>query len=200
MSKELKVNEKTGLPANLKNIAGALRATTAAVANDIKPFLKFTKTGDWIYGQDEVEVDKDEQWVINPMAAGVGYVGWGDEEHGTEGQPFGEHFAHPVLGEPMVDGDELPEIDGKWHQAIKLEFKSVEGKAEVVWKANSNGARNCYKSVVEAIADRLEEENAFCCPVVNMTTGSYKHAKYGKILIPVLEIVGWRNMQGQAEA
>jgi len=199
MSKELSINPKTGLPSNLASIASALRKTTEIVATNQKQYVKYTKYGEWVYGQDDTEIDSKEQWAVNPIAAGIGFVGWGDKEHGNEGTPLGEHFAHPVAGEPILEEETLDEIDGKWLQAIKLEFKNLEDKTELVWKANSTGARNAYKSVMEKVADRLEAENAFCVPVVTMGKSHYNHTKYGKIFTPLLEVVAWADMQGNLE-
>lgn len=197
---ELAINKKTGLPANIQSMAKAIRQSADVVASDNKPFLKFTKYGEWMYGTDETEIGEKEVYAINPVTAGVGFVGWGDKEHGNEGTPQGEHFAHPLQGQELLVEENLGEIDGSWLPAIKLEFKALEGSTELLWKANSAGARNCYKSVMTKIADRLEAENAYFVPHVVMGKSSYNHTKYGKIFTPTLEIVGWANMNGEAEA
>lgn len=199
MSKELSINPKTGLPANLASIASALRKTTEVIATNQKQYVKYTKYGEWVYGQDDTEIDSKQQWAVNPLAAGIGFVGWGDKEHGNEGTPLGEHFAHPVAGEPILEQETLDEIDGQWLPAIKMEFKNLEDKTELVWKANSTGARNAYKTVMEKVADRLEAENAYCVPVVTMGKSHYQHTKYGKIFTPLLEVVAWADMQGNLE-
>jgi len=199
MSKELSINPKTGLPTNLANIATAIRKSADVVASDVKPFVKFTKYGEWIYGTDETEIDSKSESAINPLSAGVGYVGWGDKEHGNEGTPQGEHFAHPVAGEPLLDKEELHEIDGQWLSAVKLEFKGMDGGPELVWKANSAGARNCYKAIMTKVAERLEAENTHCVPVVTMGKSFYNHTKYGKIFTPTLDVSYWTDMKGNKE-
>jgi len=199
MSKELSINPKTGLPTNLANIATAIRKSADVVASDMKPFVKFTKYGEWIYGTDETEIDGKSEWAINPLSAGVGFVGWGDKAHGNEGTPLGEHFAHPVAGEPLLDEEGLHQIDGQWLSAIKLEFKGMDGGPELVWKANSSGARNCYKAIMTKVADRLEAENTYCVPVVTMGKSFYNHTKYGKIFTPTLDVAYWTDMKGNKE-
>lgn len=202
MSTELaNIDTKTGLPSNITGMATALRRSADTVsAGGNKPFLKFTKFGEWMYGTDNVEIEPTEEWAVNVARAACGWVGWGDKAHGTEGQPMGEEFAYVMAGEQMKTEDELPEIDGQWAQAISLEFKEVDGSTELLWKASSKGAKDSYAALMVKVAEKLEEEDPYFFPVVTMSRSSYQHDKYGKIFTPVLDVVRWVNINGEASA
>ena len=54
-----------------------------------------------------------------------------------------------------------------------------------VWTASSAGARGAIGDLAKKFAKKRVN------PIVKLSTGSYKHAQYGKVQVPVLEIVGW---------
>jgi hypothetical protein len=59
--------------------------------------LKMDRTGHWVYGASETEVDNDSVWAVNPFSFTHGFIAWGEGE---------------VLGEKMVSVTEpLPQVE-----------------------------------------------------------------------------------------
>ena len=83
--------------------------------------LKMDKTGHWVYGADQTEIDKDGRWAVNPFSFVHGFIAWGEGE---------------VLGEKMVSITEpLPELDAPppnakrgWEPQIGMSVKCLSGE------------------------------------------------------------------------
>ena len=58
------------LPANISNLVANLQAAKESAPADDGDFLylKLAKTGDWIYGADEMEVSEDSLFIIDPAS------------------------------------------------------------------------------------------------------------------------------------
>ena len=85
------------LPA-VNSISSALRniQTDTSTAGGVT-ILKMDRTGHWVYGASETEVDNDSIWAVNPFSFTHGFIAWGEGE---------------VLGEKMVSVTEpLPQLD-----------------------------------------------------------------------------------------
>ena len=94
-------NIATFSQANLPAVA-SLSTALRSLENDVTPagvaILKMDKTGHWVYGADQTEIEDDSTWAVNPFSFVHGFIAWGDGE---------------VLGEKMVSVSQpLPELDG----------------------------------------------------------------------------------------
>jgi hypothetical protein len=71
-----------------------------------------------------------------------------------------------------------------WVWGYYLRFADENGAA-YVWTASSAGARGAIGDLSKKFAKTRAN------PIVKLSSGSYKHSTYGKVLIPALEVVGW---------
>ena len=77
----------SNLPTTMTDILGGLEAMTAdAPAGGDFCYMKMTKTGQWLFGQDGDEAEEGSQWLIDPRECQAGFVSWGD----AGGPPVGE--------------------------------------------------------------------------------------------------------------
>ena len=111
---------KANLP-SVQNLSQALRSLDASVGgSDGVAILKMDKTGHWVFGADQTEVEDGSTWAVNPFSFVHGYIAWGDGE---------------VLGEKMVSVSQpLPELDAAppnakkgWEVQVGLSVKCISG-------------------------------------------------------------------------
>jgi hypothetical protein len=80
--------------------------------------------------------------------------------------------------------------DGKpsdpWNWAYYLRLVDENGGA-FVWTASSVGARGAIGDLAKQFARKNRN------PIVRLDSGSYKHAQYGKVFVPVLAVVSWED-------
>ena len=70
---------QAGLPA-VSTLSSALRAIQSDVGPAGTAILKMDKTGHWVFGADQTEVEDDSKWAVNPFSFVHGFIAWGDGE------------------------------------------------------------------------------------------------------------------------
>ena len=183
------------LPANklATKLAEGLGRAVATIAGD-ETYIKMEKSGDWIFGEDEIEVESESDWAIDPESLIRGFVAWGDAE------VQGEEMAS-VLADPIMQSD-LPDVGAKWGVQIGFILKCLSGEHEgtvAAYKASSKGAQKAFKKLVQEILKRAQAGETDLVPVVVLESDSYKHKTYGKIYNPIFSIGDWTNMDELAE-
>lgn len=184
--------KSAGLP-SVASLSSALRSINAGVPDGGAVILKMDKTGHWVFGADQTEVEDDALWAINPFSFVHGYIAWGEGE---------------VLGEKMVSiSQPLPEMDMAppnakrgWETQIGMSLKCVEGEDEGMearYSVTSVGGKRSVQSLAVAIAEQVEKNPANPVPIVRLKKEHYQHKSYGRIYTPVFEIVRWASMEGQ---
>jgi hypothetical protein len=182
------------LPA-VSTLSTALRSleTVAGPAGSV--IIKMDKTGHWVFGADQTDVEEDSTWAVNPFSFIHGYSAWGDGE---------------VLGEKMVSVSEpLPEMEAAppnakrgWEAQIGMSLKCVSGEdkdMEARYTVTSVGGKKAVQALAVAIAEQVEKNQAKPVPVVRLKKDHYTHKSYGRIYTPVFEIVEFVSMDGKAE-
>ena len=82
---------------SVQSLSTALRSLEKDVAPAGVVIIKMDKTGHWVFGADQTEVEDEATWAVNPSSFVHGFIAWGDGE---------------VLGEKMVPVSQpLPELD-----------------------------------------------------------------------------------------
>lgn len=157
-------------------------------------FLRFTKTGEWVFGVEQDEVEDSEQFAVNPMSFTNGYIGW------ENGSVVGEHMCSVMDGMPCTQAD-LETIEGKgqsdgWSAQLGLTMKSLDEKEpiELKYNATSRGGKQAISVLADAIAARMIDVPESCIPIVELDSDHYKHKQYGKIYTPLLRVVAWADM------
>ena len=182
---------QANLPA-VSTLSTALRKLEAEVGPAGVAILKMDKTGHWVFGADQTEVEDDSTWAINPFSFVHGFIAWGDGE---------------VLGEKMVPvAEPLPEVDpappqakNGWQKQVGLSLKCVSGEDEGLecrYATTSVGGVRSVQALAVAIATQVEKDATKPVPVVQLKKDSYNHKSYGKIFTPVFKIIEWVSMDG----
>jgi len=182
------------LPA-VSTLSTALRSleTVAGPAGSV--IIKMDKTGHWVFGADQTDVEEDSTWAVNPFSFIHGFIAWGDGE---------------VLGEKMVSVSEpLPEMEAAppnakrgWESQIGMSLKCVSGEdkdMEARYTVTSVGGKKAVQALAVAIAEQVEKNQAKPVPVVRLKKDHYTHKSYGRIYTPVFEIVEFVSMDGKAD-
>lgn len=187
---------QANLPA-VSTLSTALRKLEAEVGPAGVAILKMDKTGHWVFGADQTEVEDDSTWAINPFSFVHGFIAWGDGE---------------VLGEKMVSvAEPLPELDAApggakngWQKQVGLSLKCVSGEDESLecrYATTSVGGVRSVQALAVAIATQVEKDPTKPVPIVKLKKDHYQHKSYGRIYTPVFDIIEWVSMDGnKAEA
>jgi hypothetical protein len=183
------------LPA-VATLSTALRALEQGAGTSGVVILKMDKTGHWVFGADQTEVEDDSTWAVNPFSFVHGFIAWGDGE---------------VLGEKMTGVQHpLPELDSAppgakrgWETQIGMSLKCLVGEdkdMEARFTTTSVGGKKAVQALGVAIATQVEKDQTKPVAIVRLKKDHYVHKSYGRIYTPVFEIVEWASMDGAAEA
>lgn len=179
-----------------QSLAQSLRAldTGAGLGNTV--MLKMDKTGHWVFGADQTEVEDDSLWAVNPFSFTHGYIAWGDGE---------------VLGEKMVSVSQpLPELEPAppgakkgWEPQVGMSLQCVKGEdkdMEARFSTTAVGGKRAVQVLALALATQVEKDQNKPVPVVRLKTEHYMHKSYGRIYTPVFEVVDWISLDGPSAA
>ena len=186
---------KANLP-SVQNLSTALRSLESSVGGgEGTAILKMDKTGHWVFGADQTEVEEGSNWAVNPFSFVHGYIAWGDGE---------------VLAEKMVPVSEpLPEVDlappqakRGWELQVGMGLKCMSGEdegLEVRYSVTSVGGKRAVQKLALDIAAQVGTDQSKPVPVVKLKKDHYTHKSYGRIFTPVFEIVGWLGLDGKQD-
>ena len=191
MSNIVKFNT-AGLP-SVQSLSTALRTLDTAVGPAGVAILKMDKTGHWVFGADQTEVEDDSTWAVNPFSFVHGVIAWGEGE---------------VLGEKMVPVSQpLPELDAAppgskrgWEAQVGMSLKCLTGDdkgMEARFSTTSVGGKRAVQTLAVAIAAQVDKDQSKPVPVIRLKKDHYTHKSYGRIYTPVFEVVEWVSMDGE---
>ena len=183
------------LPA-VSSLTTALRTIVSEIGPSGSVILKMDKTGHWVFGGDQTDVEEDSTWAVNPFSFIHGFIAWGDGE---------------VLGEKMVSvSDPLPEMEAAppnakrgWEAQIGMSLKCLSGEdkgMEARYTVTSVGGKKAVQALAVAIAEQVEKDQSKPVPVVHLKKDHYTHKSYGRIYTPVFEVVEFVSMDGESAA
>lgn len=174
-----------------QSLSQALRAVTAS-DNAGSAILKMDKTGHWVFGADQTEVEDDSRWAVNPWSFVHGFIAWG------EGEVLGEKMV-PIT-EPLPElGMAPPNAKRGWEKQVGFSLKCVSGEdegLEVRYSVTSVGGRKAVQQLALALAEQVEKEASRPVPIVVLKKEHYQHKSYGRIYTPVFSIVDWSGIDG----
>jgi hypothetical protein len=185
--------KSANLPA-VTSLSQSLRALEQDVGAVGSVIIKMDKTGHWVFGADQTEVEDDAKWAVNPFSFIHGFIAWGEGE---------------VLGEKMVSVSEpLPELDAAppnakrgWETQVGMSLKCISGEDEGMearYTVTSVGGKRAVQALAVAIANQVDADQSKPVPVVKLKKEHYQHKSYGRIYTPIFEIVEWVGMDGSA--
>lgn len=174
---------------------GESRSQTIIAGGD--PLLRLLRHGEWVYGQEDTPTEEGSLWAVNPLSIEHGYSCWSNyEEKGRKNDLLGEVMAPIYEAKPHK-----PEPINGFHYSEQRLFrlKCISGEdqgQEVLYKTSSVGGMRAVDALLGDMQAQLETNPAFPCPVVELNVDSYQHTKYGKLFVPMLDLRGWADMNG----
>jgi hypothetical protein len=186
---------QANLPA-VSTLSSALRSIQAEVGPSGVVILKMDKTGHWVFGADQTEVEDGAVWAVNPFSFVHGFIAWGD------GEVLGEKMTS--VSNPLPELDEAPPSAKKgWETQVGMSLKCISGEdkgMEARFTTTSVGGKRAVQTLAVALAEQVEKDQSKPVPVVRLKKDHYAHKSYGKIYTPVFELVEWVSMDGEAPA
>jgi len=190
----LTVFKSAGLPA-VSSLATSLRS----IATDVGPagvvILKMDKTGHWVFGADQTEVEDDATWAINPFSFVHGFIAWGD------GEVLGEKMAS--VSQPLPELEVAPAAAKRgWETQVGMSLKCLTGEdkgMEARFTTTSVGGKRAVQALAVALAEQVEKDQTKPVPVIKLKKDHYAHKSYGKIYTPVFQVMEWVGMDAETE-
>jgi len=190
---------------NLVTFAGANLPAVASLATSLRKLesaagpagiviLKMDRTGHWVFGADQTEVEDGSHWAVNPFSFLHGFIAWGDGE---------------VLGEKMASvSDPLPELDAAppgakkgWETQVGMSLKCISGEdtgMEARFTTTSVGGKRAVQELAVAIAAQVEKDQNAPVPIVTLGNEHYQHKSYGRIYTPAFGVLEWVSLTADA--
>jgi hypothetical protein len=187
---------QAGLPA-VSSLSTALRtaAQTLAPATGVV-ILKMDRTGHWVFGADQTEVEDESTWAVNPFSFVHGFIAWGD------GQVLAEKMA--PMTQPLPEVEAAPPGAAKgWEAQIGFSLKCLTGEdagLEARYTATSVGGKRAVQELALAVAAQIEKDQGKPVAVITLGKDHYQHKSYGRIYTPVFGVDKWIGMEGPADA
>ena len=177
----------------VKSLSTALRTIQAEVGPTGVVIIKMDKTGHWVFGADQTEVEADSTWAVNPFSFVHGFIAWGD------GEVLGEKMVS--VSEPLPECDDAPPQAKKgWETQVGMSLKCLSGEdkgLEARYTTTSAGGKRGVQTLAVAIAEAVDKDQTKPVPVVLLKKEHYQHKSYGRIFTPLFEIQSWVGMDGE---
>ena len=180
----------------VQSLSTALRKMESAAGPSGVVILKMDRTGHWVFGADQTEVEDGSQWAVNPFSFVHGFIAWGDGE---------------VLGEKMASvSDPLPELDAAppgakkgWETQVGMSLKCITGEdagMEARFTTTSVGGKRAVQELAVEIATQVDKDQTTPVPVVTLGKEHYQHKSYGRIYTPAFGVLQWVSLTPEAAA
>lgn len=177
----------------VKSLSTALRTIQADVGPTGTVIIKMDKTGHWVFGADQEEVEADSTWAVNPFSFVHGYIAWGD------GDVLGEKMVS--VSEPLPEMDDAPPMAKRgWEVQVGMSIKCLTGEdkgMEARYTTTSAGGKRGVQTLAVAIAEQVDKDQTKPVPVVLLKKEHYQHKSYGRIFTPLFDIQSWVSMDGE---
>ena len=177
------------LPA-VADLSKALKSNLANVTDVGTVIIKMDKTGHWVFGSDQTEIQEGSEWAVNPFSFVHGFIAWGNAE---------------VLGEKMVAiSQPLPELEPApanakrgWETQVGLEITCINGDDKDLvarFATTSVGGKRALQSLGAEIATQIDKDPTKPVAIVALSTEHYAHKSYGKVYTPIFKVIRFESM------
>ena len=181
---------------SVQSLSTALRKMESTSGPSGVVILKMDRTGHWVFGADQTEIEDGSQWAVNPFSFVHGFIAWGDGE---------------VLGEKMSSvSAPLPELEAAppgakkgWETQVGMSLKCITGEdagMEARFTTTSVGGKRAVQELAVAIATQVDKDQATPVPVVTLGNEHYQHKSYGRIYTPAFGVKEWVSLTPEAAA
>jgi hypothetical protein len=165
----------------------------------IGTLLKFNK-GDWLYGEDNDEMEDGEQLIANMDQLLVGWIKWVDNKPAeqimglvSEGYQAPKRHTLGDTEEENWEVDDAGKARDPWQFSNYLVMKRPGKNGDIfTFATSSKGGLNAIGELCKSYGkDMRVHPDEY--PTVEIGTHAYDHPKkeYGRIKIPTLKLVGW---------
>lgn len=176
---------------------GFNRAQEAIQVSGGVQYLKMLKQdGEWVYGQQDTDVEPGSEWAVNPESFMVGYIAW-DDKGNLKGKEMRSVF------KPVIRLDELNNVGAQWQEQCSFQMQCISGEDAglvVEYGQSSRGGKDAFQEMVRDIRIQLSKGSTDIVPIVELKSDHYMHKTRGKIFVPIFEIKRWVGMSGEAAA
>lgn len=181
--------------ANIDALVNQIESAAGDLTSGGTQYLKFIK-GEWVIGREQDTFPENGfEAVPNLPEIQFGWVCWKDRQLIDE--------VWVGLGEELPDKATLTEHgpytqqnDG-WQKNVKFQMNilpamGVEGNILAQFTGSSGGAQRAVGEMIKSWVQEMRTgKHNDEVPVVRFTAGSYRHKEYGKIPVPLMDIVRW---------
>ena len=182
-----------------KSLASGIQESRqqTVIAGGGKDLLRLLKSGEWVFGATNEEVQEGSSWIVNIRTLGHGWACWVEGVGNNKNELAGEVMAPmntPKPQRPPPIGETAYQ-EQRWFE-LKCMDGDDEGK-EVMHKTGSVGGMRAVDGLLADIFRQLNSNPEYSFPVIQLEVDSYQHTKWGKIYTPVFNITGWANEDGE---
>ena len=175
-------------------------SAAAAGGPSIGAFLKFSKFGEYRYGQYEDQLELLTRLVVYMYSLCVGWTRWQDNRPAERIMgPLAQGFAPPKradlahLDQAQWERDDKGGVRDPWQFTNTVVFKAVDSdEAFYTFSTSSKGGIGALARLAREYGDRMRSKPDEY-PVIELDRDSYQHPNkaYGEIRVPVFRVVGW---------
>jgi hypothetical protein len=153
--------------------------------------LSFVKC-DWLAGSDKRIMNNAELIAVVDRLM-IGWEKWEQQKPVDYHVGFVDQQYKPPKRAELGDTDsrywENPSRD-PWQRVCVLPLVNDQNDL-LIYSTSSEGGKNCLGSLSEAYADHCEGNPHPLLPQIALASDSYNHPKFGKVHVPLLDIIGW---------
>jgi hypothetical protein len=172
------------------------------------PFLRLLRDGKWAMGAQDSEIVDGTEAIVNPLSIQHGYSCWTDRgPKEGKNEKLGEEMWKITQPKPMANTlremtDPRTHAVCAWKDQMCFELKLLDGNfkdEQAMYSATSVGGLRLIDGLMKGLENKLDTGSMYIFPIVRIGNDSYQHSSYGKTYTPVMEIVGWADMNGHEE-
>ena len=171
-------------------MSGIAESRASTVIAGGKPFFRLLKSGKFVFGQTNEEMQEGSRWVVNIMSMAHGWSCWVDGGPNKANDLAGEVLVSMTLPRPEQPA---PIGEFEFKELYSMEMKCLDGDdagTEVLYRINSTGGKRAVLGLMDEIYGQLARRPAYPCPVLVLTSDTYQHKKHGTIVYPIFTVVG----------
>ena len=181
----------SNLPANISDTINAMDTLTKTMTQNTGDvsYLKMLKSGEWLFGADDIDVAKDDEWVVNTQSFVAGFQAWENNEL------LGEEVR--LITEPPITTGDLEDFGhpSPWKPLLGFELVCVSGTNEgtrCLYKTTSRGGIGAINDFMKKIVAKVKEDpTGDNVPLIKLAVSHYQHKKYGRIYTPEIKVLDW---------
>lgn len=203
-------NPAAGGLAALASLRSGLAQVRAAIPASVggTPLLRLLKDGQWVVGSEDTVLKSGTEVIANPLSFQSGYSCWTNRAPGQgKNELMGEEMwginsVKPPASSLPVHHDPRTQDLCQWKDLMSVDLKVLDGTLagqQILYKASSVGGTRVLSALLDAIMAKIDTGSEYVFPILSVQSDSYQHNSYGRTYVPVLEVVGWADMQGREE-